>query len=75
MNTYDFGVYFIVVGVHDIYRKSSLRRSCKRIFKNEFMEAKWFWKMDYCKKRRIPPAQTWAWDEAEKAYNNQNIKT
>ena len=29
---------------------------------------KWFWKMDYCKKHGIPPAQKWAWGEAEKAY-------
>jgi len=34
------------------------------------MKEKWIWKMDYCKKNYIPPAQKWAWDEAEKAYNN-----
>ena len=32
------------------------------------MEAKWFWMMNYCKKKRIPPAQSWAWREAEEAY-------
>ena len=31
-------------------------------------ETKWFWMMDYCKKRKIPPAQSWAWNQAEKAY-------
>ena len=30
---------------------------------------KWLWMMDYCKKLRIPPAQEWAWNKAEKAYN------
>lgn len=29
---------------------------------------KWSWKMDYCKKQEIPPAQKWAWDLAEKMY-------
>jgi len=24
--------------------------------------------MDYCKKQGIPPAQTWAWEQAEKAF-------
>ena len=28
--------------------------------------------MDYCFKHRFPPAQSWAWDEAERAYNEQN---
>jgi hypothetical protein len=32
------------------------------------VEAKWCWKMDYCKKQGIPPAQTWAWEQAEKAF-------
>jgi hypothetical protein len=31
-------------------------------------EAKWRWKMDYCKSKNIPPAQQAAWDEAEQAY-------
>ena len=34
-----------------------------------FDNKKWFWKMDYCKRKAIPPAQTWAWEKAEKAYN------
>lgn len=29
---------------------------------------KWNWMMEYCRKRRNPPAQSWAWDNAEKAY-------
>jgi len=29
---------------------------------------KWFWKMEYCNKRRIPPAQQWAWEEADAAF-------
>ena len=28
----------------------------------------WFWMMDYCKKKGIPPAETWAWEEAKIAY-------
>ena len=32
---------------------------------------KWFWKMEYCRKHRLPPAQAWAWDEAEKAFSEQ----
>jgi hypothetical protein len=32
------------------------------------MQNKWFWMMDYCQKYRLPPAQKWAWDKAEKAY-------
>jgi hypothetical protein len=31
---------------------------------------KWHWMMDYCKENKIPPAQSWAWDRAEEAYNN-----
>jgi hypothetical protein len=30
---------------------------------------KWTWMIDYCKRNRIPPAQPWAWKEAEAAYN------
>ena len=37
----------------------------------EFLTKKWFWLMDYCKKKHIPPAQKWAWDMAEKAYERQ----
>ena len=25
--------------------------------------------MDYCKRKQIPPAQKWAWDEENKKYN------
>ena len=32
---------------------------------------KWHWKMQYCKKHGIPPAQSWAWDEAEKAWQER----
>lgn len=35
-------------------------------------EKKWFWMMDYCKRKQIPPAQKWAWDEAEKKYNEEH---
>ena len=31
-------------------------------------EKKWFWKMEYCRKHRLPPAQSWAWWEAEQAW-------
>lgn len=32
---------------------------------------KWRWMMEYCEKRKIPPAQTWAWEEAAKAYETE----
>jgi hypothetical protein len=28
----------------------------------------WIWKMTYCRKNRLPPAQSWAWTRADKAY-------
>ena len=31
----------------------------------------WMWKMEYCKKNNLPPAQDWAWDIAGKAYQEQ----
>ena len=31
---------------------------------------KWQWMMDYCEKNRMPPAQKWAWDKAEEAYDH-----
>jgi len=31
---------------------------------------KWEWMMEYCKNRSVSPAQQWAWEKAEKAYNN-----
>jgi len=33
---------------------------------------KWFWKMAYCKRRAIPPAQLWAWGWAEAAWELVN---
>lgn len=27
-------------------------------------ENDWFWMMDFCKKKGLPPAQKWAWDMA-----------
>lgn len=35
---------------------------------DQFEEDEWMWIMDYCRKKRIPPAQLWAWEEAKKAY-------
>ena len=35
-------------------------------------KVKWFWMMDYCKSKQIPPAQSWAWNEAELEYNKSN---
>ena len=32
---------------------------------------KWLWMVDYCNDNGLPPAQTWAWDRAEKAFNEQ----
>jgi len=36
-------------------------------------EIKWDWKMDYCRKNNLPPAQSWAWNEADKAYENHIV--
>jgi hypothetical protein len=30
----------------------------------------WFWKTDYCKKHGLPPALKYAWDLAEKAWED-----
>ena len=30
---------------------------------------KWFWMMDWCKKRGMPPADNAIWKMAEEAYN------
>jgi len=35
---------------------------------------KWIWMMDYCKKRGVSPAQTWAWKQAEEEYNKTKFK-
>jgi len=39
------------------------------------MKNKWSWKMDYCWVNKIPPAQKWAWDITEKAYNHSNVES
>ena len=40
----------------------------KMINKMIYTMEKWFWMMEYCKDNSIPPAQKWAWSEAEKEY-------
>lgn len=38
---------------------------------------KWLWKMDYCKEKKFPPAQAWAWDLADTAFaeaHNAKVK-
>lgn len=32
------------------------------------VEEKWFWMMNWYKKNVLPPAQAWAWDKVEVAY-------
>ena len=32
---------------------------------------KWIWKMEYCKKHRLPPAENWAWNKAEEAWTTR----
>ncbi len=32
---------------------------------------KWHWMMNYCKNNNLPPAQSWAWQKAEKAYEQR----
>ena len=31
-------------------------------------EKKWFWIVDFCKEKKWPPHQSWAWSLAEEAY-------
>lgn len=59
--------------LESVMRKIDTCPNCKGV--NHFgmieepkKDKKWFWMMDYCKSKEIPPAQKWAWDEAEKAY-------
>ena len=33
------------------------------------IQHKWFWKMNYCRRNGLSPAQEWAWSIAEYAYN------
>ena len=35
----------------------------------------WVWMMDYCKKQSIPPAESWAWGNAKKAYELSRLKS
>jgi hypothetical protein len=35
-------------------------------------EKKWFWMVNYCQKRKLPPAQKWAWEEAEREYAHRH---
>lgn len=32
---------------------------------------KWHWKMEYCRVRKLSPGETWAWNMAERAYNEE----
>jgi len=32
------------------------------------LQCKWRWMMVYCRSRRLPPAQGWAWSRAQAAY-------
>jgi hypothetical protein len=32
----------------------------------------WLRAMDYCREKKIPPAQKWAWDMAKKANQQEN---
>lgn len=32
------------------------------------MSKQWFWMMDYCKRKGLPPVQSWAWEEAKTIY-------
>ena len=39
------------------------------------MTAKWNFKMEWCKKQRVSPANTYFWKQAEEAYNEQDEAT
>jgi hypothetical protein len=38
------------------------------------MTTKWTWKMDYCEKNGLPPAQDWAWSLAESAWRETKAR-
>lgn len=40
------------------------------------MQDRWAWMADYCKRKGLPAAQSWAWRRAEQAYTlAQGTKT
>jgi hypothetical protein len=44
------------------------------ILKQKKTTEKWMWKMDFCKKNQLAPAQKWAWDKAENAFRIEQGK-
>lgn len=34
----------------------------------------WLWMVNYCKDNDLPPAQSWAWERAKQAYEQQKVK-
>lgn len=32
----------------------------------------WSWKMDWCLRNKLPPAQDWAWKKAGEAYQKRS---
>ena len=50
---------------------SITRSDCLKLFdevKDKHSNEKWIWMMGYCKRKGLPPAQSWAWEEARIAY-------
>jgi hypothetical protein len=41
----------------------------------KFNFEQWSWMMDYCRKKRIPPAQEWAWNKALEEWNNLQMNS
>ena len=41
---------------------------CEQSTRGKMQSEKWCWKMDYCKQNGLPPAQSWAWMQAEVAW-------
>ena len=37
-------------------------------------EAKWFWMMDWCKTKSVPPADYYWWNKAEEAYKISSVR-
>jgi hypothetical protein len=61
-----------VYGNAEAHRESDEASGCENASrrvpgKNE----KWLWKCDYCKSHGLPPAQEWAWQKAEDAFNKK----
>jgi len=42
--------------------------------KEVFEEGKWQWKMEWCRKKGLPPADSTVWNRAEEAWEKKKLK-